>query len=96
MPPTSLADGRLVFCGTRYGMFEVEFENVDLARHYFMRSVNADSRDASPWRAWAELERSLGNEDRARCYFRRANELNNRKENYDGDAERPLGRCHYH
>lgn len=42
------------------------------AQHYFARAVNADPADASVWRAWAELDRSRGREERARFRFRRA------------------------
>jgi len=42
------------------------------AAHYYARAVNADPADPSPWRAWAELERAAGNEERARFRHRRA------------------------
>jgi len=79
-----------------FGRFELEEENFDLARHFFACSINADPRDGSAWRGWAELERKQGNEDRARFFYRRANELDTKKELYDFDPEHPLARCHSH
>lgn len=78
-----------------FGRFTAEEKNEKsrtLARHYFSRSINADPSDSAPWKALGELERMTGNEARARYYYKRAAELDNRRALYTMDPERPLAR----
>lgn len=75
-----------------FARFEFEQRNMDLAKHYVARSVNADPADGAPWRLWAEIERDSGEEQRARYMYKRAADLENARELYEIDAERPLAR----
>lgn len=62
------------------------------AQHYFARAVNADPADASAWRAWAELDRSRGREERARFRYRRAAALTSEAAFGAGASDYPLAR----
>lgn len=75
-----------------FGRFEIAYGKYSAARHYISRSINLDPSDGSPWRAWAELERSEGEEERARFMFRRAAELESSRELFELDPESPLRR----
>lgn len=78
-----------------YGSFEFASKNVELARHYFCRSINIDGKDASPWRAWADLEDHQGNGERAKSMLKKAAELEGVRAVYDTRrTENPLYR-HY-
>lgn len=75
-----------------FSRFEITHGSVHIARHYIARSIISDPNDGSPWRAWGELERSQGNEEKARFMFRRASELESNRALYSMDPESPLKR----
>jgi Flp pilus assembly protein TadD len=76
-----------------FARFEAANGGIDLARHYLARSINLDTHDSSPWRAWAELERRAGKEDKARFMFRRAADLDSSRSLFKRiDCESPLKR----
>lgn len=85
-------DGNCAWLWLWFARFELSQDNISIARHYISRSINLDPTDGSPWRVWAELERSAGDEDRAKFMFKRAAELESSRELFQADPESPLKR----
>mmetsp|Transcript_19445 Transcript_19445/g.51709 ORF Transcript_19445/g.51709 Transcript_19445/m.51709 type:complete len:551 (-) Transcript_19445:477-2129(-) len=84
--------GRSGWLLRKYGKFEMETGNYDLARYYLCQSINLDPKCAFGWRDWGELEMEFGNKKRAEKCFRHAVKLESKRNVFEKNLERPLAR----